>query len=168
MSEQKDFEPSRLLGHKFRLASIGIDKYCRRRGGEDESQMPRGQSHLLGYILRQGEKPIYQKDLEKAFRITGATASNMLKSLEKTGYIRRIPSKEDGRLKQIVVTEKAIEREKKINNDILFLEDCMTAGFSEEEKRQIFSLMDRLISNIWDLNSREEDAAREDRNEEQS
>ena len=52
---------------------------------------------------------IYQKDVEKEFQIRRSTATGTLQILEKNGFIRREPVKQDARLKKLVPTDKAKE-----------------------------------------------------------
>ena len=49
---------------------------------------------------------IIQEDIEAHFDLKGATVTNMLKSLEKNGFIIRTPMENDARLKRITLTEK--------------------------------------------------------------
>ena len=59
-------------------------------------------------IIRAGHGDVYQKDVEQEFRIRRSTATVMLQSLEQKGYLVRVASTEDARLKRILLTEKAI------------------------------------------------------------
>ena len=57
---------------------------------------------IIGYLAHNQERPVYQKDLEKAFNVTRSTASKVLTLMEKKGFIERRAVKEDARLKEIV------------------------------------------------------------------
>lgn len=147
-----DFKPDNLLGHKFRVVNNLICKYFDRCRQRDDDDMPRGQGMFVHYIINNGENDVFQKDLEEAFSLSGATASNMLKSLEKSGMIERIPLETDARLKKIVVTRKAIEQDVRIRKSIDFLEMEMFRGMSEEELVDFKNSMNKVIDNIERIN----------------
>ena len=108
---------------------------------------------IIGFLMDNVERDIFQKDIEAHFDLKGATVTNMLKSLEKNGFIIRTPMENDARLKRITLTEKAYEREEKIRDNIRTIEGAMKKGFTDEEYRQLFSYIDRVIENMEELNS---------------
>ena len=128
----KQFTPDKYLGHKLGRIHRNIDRYFDRH---------------------KDERDIFQKDIEAHFDLKGATVTNMLKSLEKNGFIIRTPMENDARLKRITLTEKAYEREEKIRDNIRTIEVAMKKGFTDEEYRQLFSYIDRVIANMEELNS---------------
>ncbi len=154
--KRNGFRPEQGLGHKFRQISIGMDKYfARRDAGDVEKEcriMPRGQGPLMGYLLDHENENVCQKDLEKHFHISGATASNMLKTMEKNGLLQRLPMEEDARLKRIVPTEYGRELEAESRNYIRLLEEAMQAGFTEQEMQQFREYLDRLVANLRKVN----------------
>ena len=64
------------------------------------------QGGILGFLYHT-EEPVYQKDIEKAFQISRATATNTLQVMEKNGLIQRKSQDKDARLKRIYMTEEA-------------------------------------------------------------
>ncbi len=66
------------------------------------------QGRILHYIIdRQKLQPVFQKDIEEAFRLRRSTATGILQLLEKNGLIRREAVSHDARLKSLIPTEKA-------------------------------------------------------------
>ena len=63
--------------------------------GPDVKKGPKTQLQggILGYLCHHRDQPVYQKDLEKEFRISGATVSNTLQVMEREGLIRPVPGK---------------------------------------------------------------------------
>ena len=108
---------------------------------------------IIGFLMDNVERDIFQKDIEAHFDLKGATVTNMLKSLEKNGFIIRTPMENDARLKRITLTEKAYERDEKIRDNIRTIEGAMKKGFTDEEYRQLFSYIDRVVANMEELNS---------------
>ena len=105
----------------------------------------------LHYLMMHQNEDVYQKDIERHFGISGATATNILKGLEKNELIIRVPSEKDGRLKKIVATEKAYKRQVHIDDSINMLEESLIKGFSAEELDNLFRMVDKIIQNIDDL-----------------
>ena len=62
---------------------------------------------IIGYLYKNQDRDVYQKDLETEFQITRSTVTSILKLMEKKGYIERVSVEKDARLKKLVLTEKA-------------------------------------------------------------
>ena len=65
------------------------------------------QGGILAYLYHHQEQPVYQRDLEREFRISRATATNTLQVMEREGLIARKALDKDARLKRIQMTEEA-------------------------------------------------------------
>ena len=104
----------------------------------------------IGFISRRNECGIqtYQKDVENEFNISRSTATGLLQNMERLGYLYREVSKEDSRLKRIVLTEKSIELNKKVILTFDKVEERLLEGFSIEEKEQLFDYLLRLEKNL--------------------
>lgn len=102
----------------------------------------------INYFYENRDKDIFQKDFEEKFSIRRSTASNMLKLMEKNGYIKRKSVESDARLKKIVLTEKAISVHKKICEDIAEREKRLRAGINKEELKTFFCVMEKLKKNM--------------------
>lgn len=103
---------------------------------------------IIHYLCQHIGDPIYQKDLEDFFHIRRSTITGILQNLEKNGYIKRISVLEDKRLKQIIITRMGMMLDKKMNaiadqNETIFFD-----GFSEQDKEQLFGLLERIRNNI--------------------
>ena len=106
----------------------------------------------IGYFYDNREKDIFQKDFESKFSIRSSTASNILKSMEQKGFIERISVESDGRLKKIVLTDKATELHKSVIKSIELREQRLKNGISPEDLNVFFSVMDKLSANMEDKN----------------
>ena len=109
------------------------------------------QGRTLHFLLAQTDD-IFQKDIEAKFHLSGATVTNMLKSLEKNGYIARTPMENDARLKRIELTQKALDHENRVRENIMVIEEAMHEGFSKEEFNMMLGFLDRVIDNMEKLN----------------
>lgn len=139
------------IGHKVRIVNIMIEKYfnnCWEKEGEEPTRM---QCATMRYLHEHRGKDIFQKDLEEAFSITGATATNILKVMEKEGLITREPMPQDARLKKLELTEKGRALDRKARSNVRKLEDGMRKDFSEEELKSFINSLERLTRNIEKL-----------------
>ena len=64
---------------------------------------------IIGYLILNDDRDIYQKDIESEFAISRSTVTNILKLMEKKGYITRASVASDARLKKIALTDKGIQ-----------------------------------------------------------
>lgn len=100
---------------------------------------------IIEYLYDHPDRDIYQKDLESKFCISRSTATNILKRMEKKGYIERIPVEKDARLKKIILTEKArkIQRQNYIDMNNL-VEKQIRKDIPEED-------MEKFIRIVWKM-----------------
>ncbi len=103
---------------------------------------------VIDYFYFNRNKDIFQKDFEEKFQIRRSTASNILKLMEKNGYIKRESVAHDARLKKIVLTEKAVNVHNIIAKDIERREKQMRKGIDEEELEIFFKVAEKLKRNL--------------------
>ncbi len=139
------------IGHKIRCAHNAIDKYfnnCWERAGVKPTRM---QCVTMRYLREHDDVDVFQKDLEEAFSITGATATNILKLMEKEGLITRVAMPYDARLKKIELTEKGLKLDTEAHANVARLENSMKNGFTEEELTLFRQYLDQVVDNIGAL-----------------
>lgn len=107
------------------------------------------QNAMMGFIMdHEGEQNIFQRDIEEEFNIRRSSATVMLQGLEQRGYIRRLPVESDARLKKIEVTEKARKLQQRVRAEIDLFHEQLERNLSEEEKEQLFFLLDKIKQNL--------------------
>ena len=107
------------------------------------------QNAMMGYIMDASkEQDVFQRDVEKEFDVRRSTATVMLQGLEQKGYICRLPVEQDARLKKIVVTEKAQKQQERVRHEIDLFHEKMEKGFTEEEREQLFYLLNKIKKNL--------------------
>ena len=144
-------EMNQHIGSKVRILHNYIDKYFHtswERAGIEPTRM---QCATLHYLRLHKDEDVFQKDLEEAFSISGATVTNILKVMEKEGLITRISMEKDARLKKLVMTEKGMQYDEVARGNVIRLEAGMEKGFTEEEIARFRQYLDRLTQNIVDL-----------------
>lgn len=105
------------------------------------------QRWTIRYIYLNRDKDIFQKDIEKEFKIRRSTATGVLQLLEKNGYILREHVEQDARLKKLVLTDKAITVQKKIEKRITEVEKILVKGLTEEEIENFYSIIEKIKKN---------------------
>ena len=126
----------------FDMAEDGADS--------DSNAFTAKQGLVLGYIAKNNceGKDVFQKDIEKEFSIRRSTATGILQLMEKNGFVVREAVKEDARLKKLVLTEKAKQRQQRF---IKYLDEITTLAFdgvTEEELETLESIMNKVKKNL--------------------
>ena len=93
-------------------------------------------------------KEVFQRDVECNLNIRSSTATGILKTLEKNGYIERVSVPSDARLKKLVLTEKSYAMFEQIDPFIKAINTKITEGLTEEEIEQFFCITEKLKQNI--------------------
>lgn len=106
------------------------------------------QGGILGYLYHHRDGPVYQRDLEKVFRISRATATNTLQAMERNGLIVRKAQDRDARLKRIQLTEEACQNHQQIEAHMDMMDRRMLEGLTEEERTELKRLLGVLQRNV--------------------
>ncbi len=105
------------------------------------------QGRTLHFLLAQTDA-VFQKDIEEEYSLRPSTATELLKQMEKNGLIRRQPVPYDNRLKQIVLTEKALQYHDQVVKDLTALEETLTKGIAEENLEVFFTVIEKMMDNL--------------------
>ena len=102
------------------------------------------QFHVMGYLFQHLDRDIPVKELEHYFSVAQATMAGIVVRLEQKGYVETYTSEEDKRIKIVKLSQKG----KKLGIDsmkqIKTIDTKLLKDFSEEEKQQLFSYLDRI------------------------
>lgn len=141
--------PEKLIGLEIRNLSNLIRRDIEKHADELECKPNKGvRGWAIDYFYENRDRDIFQKDFEEKFSIRRSTASNMLKLMEKNGFIVRKSVDSDARLKKIVLTEKAVMVHNFIAEDIKKREEKLRKGLTDEEIKAFFSVAQKIKSNI--------------------
>ncbi len=109
------------------------------------------QGGILGYLYHHQEEPVYQKDLEKEFRVSRATATNALQVMERDGFIVRKAQDKDARLKRILMTEDACRKHAQIEEHMKMMEERIVRGMTEAEVAELGRLLRMVHENLTEF-----------------
>lgn len=105
---------------------------------------------IIGFLYN-AKEPVYQRDVEREFKINRATVSGMLTLMEQKGLIRRSSVSHDGRLKRIELTEHGRRQHEERMEHFLRLERTLEEALSPEELSAFFAMTDRLRKTLDSL-----------------
>ena len=153
--DEKEKEPERRpeIGFTLRMIHNQIKSVIHKTFPVNEEKRPQSQLQggILGYLYHHESGPVYQKDIEKAFRITGATASNTLQVMEKNGLIVRRAQDRDARLKRILLTREAAQNHARVEEHMEKMDRRMLRGMSEAEVTELNRLLGILMKNLEEM-----------------
>ncbi|HDP78302.1 MAG TPA: MarR family transcriptional regulator [Mesotoga infera] len=106
-----------------------------------------GSGHFFFVRVLMSRDGITQNELSEILSVDKGTTAKAMKKLTRKGYIRREPDPLDSRSYRLHLTESG----KMLGEDLRMLgkslEGLLTEGFSNDEKRQLLSLLQRAAEN---------------------
>lgn len=160
---QEEMESIEYAGRIINIVSHQLNRTISFYNGKD-CGLTSIQNRVLHYILRhEPEVPIYQKDIEKEFRISKSTVTEILQQMEKNGFVNRESSRKDGRMKRILPTEKSFAIQKEVRENIRTAEDQLRAGIREKDLQICLSVLKQMSVNLSKKENKMK--GREERNE---
>lgn len=141
------------IGFKTRQLTNLIRRDIENNTNNGKIPIPKGvNGWAISYFYENRDKEIFQRDFETRFSIRRSTASNILKTMEQNGFIKRVAVESDARLKKIILTDKAIKIHHDIMNDIEKRESRLRNGFSDDEIEAFFGYINRFVKNLEENN----------------
>lgn len=140
----KDGSPEQLFHALERKHHAAVDNLLTKNGVSGI-----GQPMILCILSQQTNGTIEsQRALAKRLRVSPATMTVSLKSMERDGYVKKLSNSADLRRKPICITEKGKQAAKLIDQVFETLDHGMYRGFSQSERELIASLYRRMIDNL--------------------
>ena len=68
--------------------------------------------------------------------------------LERDGYLYRASAQQDARLKKLVLTEKALQLNQKMTENIDRMEALLSQSISQQDQEHFFSVLDQIKKNL--------------------
>lgn len=106
------------------------------------------QCAVLDYLFNSRKEENNQRDIEKALSLKNPTVTGLLKRLDEKGFILIIPSNKDKRCKNIYLTEKAYDIQRRMEADRKKIDRKLTLGMSKKEVEAMQKMLGRVLYNI--------------------
>ncbi len=106
------------------------------------------QCEVLDFLLQSGQEEVTQRDIERALNLKNPTVTGLLKRLDEKGFILAVPSGRDKRCKNIYLTEKAYDIQKRMEKDRKKLDQMLTLGMTKKETESLHKMLNRVLYNI--------------------
>lgn len=135
----------RHFGHRFRILHWCIETSM--TDALAKMELTSAQGRIIGYLAHQKQPPC-ARDIEEVFQLSHPTVSGLLSRLEKKGFIRLEPDSDDRRCKRVVLLPKGNACNEVIRQQIQENESRVVLGFTEAEKEQFLSYLQRAMDNM--------------------
>lgn len=146
------------MGMRFSIIARAFRGELDRRLREQE--LTGVQFAVLGQLMdleREGLEEINQRCLERANHVTHPTMTEIIKRLEKKGYITCTPGKSDRRVKSVRSTDKARQLSDIIEQTDWEVAELLSRGLSPEQKLQLTEITGIMIENAGQMASQRQE-----------
>ena len=117
--------------------------------GKDVKKSPSPtQIRIVLFLIEHKDDTISQKDIENHLKLSRATVSDVLNTMEKNGYIKKIASSEDARTNNIVLNDIALEMHKKAEEEIKKINNLLKQNISKEDLDNFIKIIDLMNENL--------------------
>lgn len=108
------------------------------------------QCAVLDYLFHTNKEEVNQRDVERNLSLKNPTVTGILKRLDEKGFILCVPNATDKRKKNIYLTEKAYDIQRKMEYDRRKLDRELTRGMTKKEVAALTRGLEKLLYNISD------------------
>ena len=106
------------------------------------------QCEVLDFLLQSSKDEGTQRDIERALNLNNPTVTGLLKRLDEKGFILSVPSGKDKRCKNIYLTEKAYDIQRRMETERKKLDKMLSLGMTKKETEALYKMLNRVLYNI--------------------
>ena len=106
------------------------------------------QCAVLNYLFRSNQEKVNQREIERQLNLKNPTVTGLLKRLDEKGFVFCVPSTKDKRCKNVYLTEKAYDIQKKMEADRRRLDKRLTIGMTKKEVEALRKGLEKVLYNI--------------------
>ena len=114
-----------------------------------------GVEHLAGpqgfavrYLFENQDKEIFIKDIEKKLSISKSVASNLVKRMEKNGFVELVTSDKDKRYKYVHLTDLGEKKAQDVGYFREAIHEQLLDGISKEDAETAFRVFHQIRMNL--------------------
>ena len=119
-----------------------------------ELDLAPGQPKVLRELAATGSSS--QRELARSCGVDPSAISRMMDSLERKGFLLRVPDPKDRRSGQVALTERGRWALNAWEERCMVIEEQMLQGFSQEERMQLRDFLERAYRNVGGADGKEE------------
>ena len=108
------------------------------------------QCAVLDYLFHTNKEEVSQRDVERHLSLKNPTVTGLLKRLDEKGFILCVPNTADKRKKNIYLTEKAYDIQRRMETDRRKMDREMTRGMTKKEIAALTRGLEKMLYNIAD------------------
>lgn len=106
------------------------------------------QVEIMMYLLHNSGKIIYQKEIERTFRLSNPTVTGILSRLEEKGMVIRRVDARDRRYRAVTLTESGEETMRNLGDGFQKAEELLFGCLEEEEEAQLLRLLEKVTDHV--------------------
>lgn len=106
------------------------------------------QCAVLDYLFRTNKDEVSQRDVERGLSLKNPTVTGILKRLDEKGFILCVPNAKDKRKKNIYLTEKAYDIQRKMEAERRKLDRQLVRGMTKKETEALAKALEKVLNNI--------------------
>ncbi len=110
------------------------------------------QIKIIKYLLKNQDKKVFQRDLEKVLGLRRSSISGILQTMEKNNLIKRIDVIEDARIKEIILTKEAKIKNKKMKEKFKNIQNTIEKNISKEDLETFLKVTKQIKENLQEGN----------------
>ncbi|WP_138750783.1 MarR family winged helix-turn-helix transcriptional regulator [Paenibacillus sinopodophylli] len=142
-------KPPKSIGFEIKMLSNLIKRKLDDGSLDDgENGLTGMQGWIIAYLRANGNRAVFQRDIEKDFNIRRATVTGVLQLMERNGLLLREPVEHDARLKKLTLTSKADKLHERAVQRFEEFENHLRRGLNEEDLAMFFEIAERLKNNL--------------------
>lgn len=106
------------------------------------------QCAVLDYLFHTNKEEVNQRDVERHLSLKNPTVTGLLKRLDEKGFILCVPNANDKRKKNIYLTEKAYDIQRRMEADRRKMDRELTRGMTKKEVAVLRRGLEKMLYNV--------------------
>ena len=106
------------------------------------------QCEVLDYLFHTSKEEVTQRDIERHLNLKNPTVTGILKRLDEKGFILIVPNAKDKRRKNVYLTEKAYDIQKRMESDRRKIDKNLTIGMTKKEIQALQKMLNKVLYNV--------------------
>lgn len=138
----------RHIGAEMRMISNLIRRRFNSTLNSEDEAISGSNGWILGYLVENDGRDVFQRDLEEEFHVRRATVSKTICLMVQKGLIERQSVPSDARLKKLVITEKGRRLNAEIIERFDAIERDVVKDIPPDKLENFFEVCDMIVKNL--------------------